>query len=126
MPPRGRIPRDNTFVEPGDVNEALTGAMVEVFFAIKHYYMRDKKFDTFQADIQQIQIVKLVSWFKRPNAREGPLDHRMSSVPRPRRRKIKKVRIAIALTSRWGPGAHRCGPQCGVSFGDRSATLFAV
>jgi hypothetical protein len=82
-------------VEPGDANEALTGAMVEAFFTIRHYYMRDKKFDTFQADIQQIQTVKLgasiaVSWLKRRNAREGSLDHRMSSVPRPRRGKIKK------------------------------------
>jgi hypothetical protein len=25
--------------------------MVEVFFAIGHYYLHDKKFDTFQADI---------------------------------------------------------------------------
>jgi hypothetical protein len=30
---------DNTFVEPGEVNEALTGAMVEVSFAIRHYYL---------------------------------------------------------------------------------------
>jgi hypothetical protein len=44
-----------------------------------HYYLRDKKFDTFQAEIQQIRIVKLgssimTSGFKRLNAREGPLD----------------------------------------------------
>ncbi|KAJ8597884.1 hypothetical protein M405DRAFT_855176 [Rhizopogon salebrosus TDB-379] len=71
--------RDNTFMEPGEVNEALTGAMVEVFFAIRHYYLCDKKFDTFQADIQQIKD-RQTRWinyffrFKRRNARERPLD----------------------------------------------------
>jgi hypothetical protein len=53
--------------------------MVEVFFAVRHYYLCDKKFNTFQADIQQIKIVKpggaiTSSGFKRHNAREGLLD----------------------------------------------------
>jgi hypothetical protein len=74
-----RVYRDNIFVEPGDVNEALTGAMVEVYFTIRHFYMREKKFDTFQADIQQIKIVKpgasiATLGFKRGNARDGPLE----------------------------------------------------
>jgi hypothetical protein len=47
---------------------------------IRHYYLRDKKFDTFQAGtIQQIKIVKpgasiAASGFKWRNAREGPSD----------------------------------------------------
>jgi hypothetical protein len=53
-----RVYRDNVFVEPRNVNEALTYAMVEVYFMIRHFYMCEKKFDTFQADIQQIKIVK--------------------------------------------------------------------
>jgi len=66
--------RDKVFVEPG-VNEALT--VVEVFFTMRHYYLRDKKFDTFQGEIQQIKIVKLggsiaTSGIKRLSAREGP------------------------------------------------------
>jgi hypothetical protein len=41
--------------------------------------LRDKKFDTFGADIQQIKILKpglsvTRSRFKRRNAREGPFD----------------------------------------------------
>jgi hypothetical protein len=56
MPPG--VYRDTASVEPGDVNEALQGAIIEVFFAIRHYYLRDKKFDTFQAGIQQIKIIK--------------------------------------------------------------------
>jgi hypothetical protein len=74
-----RVYRDNVFVEPGNVNEALTDAMVEVYFTIRHFYMREKKFDTFQADIQQIKIVKpgasiTTSGFKPRNARDGPLE----------------------------------------------------
>ncbi|KAJ8580754.1 hypothetical protein M405DRAFT_833766 [Rhizopogon salebrosus TDB-379] len=50
-----------------------------MFFSIRHYYLRDKKFDTFQADMQQIKIIKpgasiASSGFKRRNARDGPLD----------------------------------------------------
>jgi hypothetical protein len=54
-----RVYRDNVFVEPGNVNEPLTDAMVEAYFTIRHFYMREKKFDIFRADIQQIKIVKL-------------------------------------------------------------------
>jgi hypothetical protein len=42
-----RVYRDNVFVEPGNVNETLTDAMVEVYFTIMHFYMREKMFDTF-------------------------------------------------------------------------------
>jgi hypothetical protein len=46
------------------------GRSVEVSFVIRHYYLRDKKFITDQADIQQIKIVKpgnsiAMSGFKR-------------------------------------------------------------
>jgi hypothetical protein len=60
-------------------DEALTDAMVEVYFTIRHFYMCKKKFDTFQADIQQIEIVKpgasiTTSRFKQCNAQDGPLE----------------------------------------------------
>jgi hypothetical protein len=74
-----RVYRNNVFVEPGNVNEALTDAMVEVYFMIRHFYIREKKFDTFQADIRQIESVKpgasiATSGSKRCNARDGPLE----------------------------------------------------
>ena len=74
-----RLYRGNSLVEPADVNDALTGALVEVFFVVRHYYLRDKKFDTFGADIQQIKILKPGlsvgrSGFKRRNARDGPFE----------------------------------------------------
>jgi hypothetical protein len=71
-----RLYRGNSLV---NVNDALTGAVVQVFFVIRHYYLRDKNFDTFGDDIQQIKILKpgtsiARSEFKRRNAREGPFD----------------------------------------------------
>ncbi|KAJ8580664.1 hypothetical protein M405DRAFT_886016 [Rhizopogon salebrosus TDB-379] len=42
-----RVYRDKTFVEQRDVIEALTGAVVEVYFGIRHYYLCNKKFDIF-------------------------------------------------------------------------------
>jgi len=55
------------------------GAVVEVFFTMRHYYLRDKKFDTFQGEIQQIRVAKLggsiaTSGIKQRHAREGPWD----------------------------------------------------
>jgi len=46
---------------------------------MRHYYLRDKKFDTFQGEIQQIKMVKpggsiATSGIKRRNAHEGPWD----------------------------------------------------
>jgi hypothetical protein len=38
-----RLYRGESLVEPVDVNEALTGAVVQVFFIIWHYYLCDKK-----------------------------------------------------------------------------------
>ncbi|OAX32575.1 hypothetical protein K503DRAFT_776532 [Rhizopogon vinicolor AM-OR11-026] len=68
-------------MEPGDVDDALTliGAIVQVFFMIRHYCLRDKKFDTFRADIRQIKILKpgssiACSGFNRRNVHEGPFD----------------------------------------------------
>jgi hypothetical protein len=74
-----RLYRGNSLVEPADVNDALTGAVVQVFFMIRHYYLRNKKFDTFGADIQQIKLLKpgtsiARSGYKRRNARDGPFE----------------------------------------------------
>ncbi|KAJ8586732.1 hypothetical protein M405DRAFT_907697 [Rhizopogon salebrosus TDB-379] len=71
--------RDKTFMELRDVIGTLMGAVVEVYFGMRHYYLRDKKFDMFQAEIQQIRIVKpgssiVTSGFECCNAREGLLD----------------------------------------------------
>ncbi|OAX31895.1 hypothetical protein K503DRAFT_860572 [Rhizopogon vinicolor AM-OR11-026] len=74
-----KLYRGDSLVEPGHVDDALTGAVEQVFFVICHYYLRDKKFDTFCAGIQQIKILKpgssiTCSGFNRRNACEGPFD----------------------------------------------------
>jgi hypothetical protein len=79
-----------SFRRTGGVNEALKGTIVEVSFAIRHYCLRDKMFDIFQVNMQQIRIIKLgasiaASGFKRRNAREGLL----SSLLGPRQGRIK-------------------------------------
>jgi hypothetical protein len=66
-------------VEPWGINEALTCAIVKMFFVIRHYYLRHTKFDTFQADIQQIKFFKpgasiAAPGFKRRNTREDLLE----------------------------------------------------
>ncbi|OJA20361.1 hypothetical protein AZE42_07312 [Rhizopogon vesiculosus] len=47
--------------------------------SVRHYYLRNKNFDTFDTDIQQIKILKPGSsvgrsGFKRRNVREGPFE----------------------------------------------------
>jgi hypothetical protein len=54
-----------------------------VYFAIRHFYMGDKKFDTFRADIQQIKIVKLggsitIFWIQVMQRAGGSAGHRES------------------------------------------------
>ncbi|OAX32670.1 hypothetical protein K503DRAFT_776434 [Rhizopogon vinicolor AM-OR11-026] len=71
-----RLHHGCSLVEPVDVNDALTGAVVQVFFVMRHYYLRNKKFDTFGADIQQIKLLKpgtsiAHSVYKRRNAHDG-------------------------------------------------------
>jgi hypothetical protein len=65
-----RVYRDITFMEPEDVNETLRGAMVKVFFAIRHYCLRDKKFDAFHVDIQQINVIKPDSSISMPRFKQ--------------------------------------------------------
>jgi hypothetical protein len=85
------IYRDKVFVEPRDINEVLTGAVVEVFFTMRHYYLRDKKFNTFQGEIQQIKIVKPGgSIALESNGATLARDRGMSLNSRPRLGRIKR------------------------------------
>ena len=72
-----RVYSDKVFIKLGDINKALIGAVVEVFFTMRHYYLHNKKFDMFQGEISQIKIIKLggsivTSRFKWCSAHEGP------------------------------------------------------
>ncbi|KAG1875354.1 hypothetical protein C8R48DRAFT_769354 [Suillus tomentosus] len=47
---------DGHLVEPSHVNEVINGAIVEVHFGVLHWRIRD--FDTFQADVDKVVILK--------------------------------------------------------------------
>jgi hypothetical protein len=71
--------RDKASWNWGGVNEALKSTIAEVFFAVRHYCLHDKLLDIFQANMQQIKIIKpgasiTASGFKQRHAREGLLD----------------------------------------------------
>ena len=46
-----RVYRDKTFVEPKDVIGALTGAVVEVYFGMRHYYLREGPLDVIKVGL---------------------------------------------------------------------------
>ena len=46
------------FVLPINVTETIKGALVELTFRLKHYYIQDKQYDTFSATIEQIIVLK--------------------------------------------------------------------
>ncbi|EDR03105.1 uncharacterized protein LACBIDRAFT_307571 [Laccaria bicolor S238N-H82] len=45
-------------VLPMNVTETIKGALVELTFRLKHYYIQDKNYDTFSAAIEQIIVLK--------------------------------------------------------------------
>jgi hypothetical protein len=73
--------KDNSYIEPSAVNNALKGALVEVHFCIQHYRIKnkdaDKMSDSFSGQVQQIIILKdgipkSDNVYKRKNLLDGP------------------------------------------------------
>jgi len=73
--------KDNTYIEPRAVNNALKGALVEVHFCIQHYRIKNKDAaktsDSFSGQVQQIIILqdgipKNDNIYKRKNLLDGP------------------------------------------------------
>jgi hypothetical protein len=69
---------DDRFIKPVDVYEVLKGALVEVQFELHHYRIQKKKFDSFNATVQQVLVLKPgvarpATAFKRHNVEEGPV-----------------------------------------------------
>jgi hypothetical protein len=67
------------FVEPLEVTRALTNALVEVHFRIKHYHIarKDGAFDSFSGIVEQVVILKdgmpkAPNAYKRKKLRDGP------------------------------------------------------
>ena len=73
---------DGQFVEPNDVNGILGNALIEIHFSFKHYRIQregEKGFDSFTANIKQINILKRGAAkepnpYKRRNPRDGPFN----------------------------------------------------
>ena len=65
---------DQKFVECEDAYKALCGALVEVYFTLKHYHIKKEGYDSFTAIPLQVQILK---WAMKPSAtcniRTGPV-----------------------------------------------------
>ncbi len=51
--------KSGEFVEPQAVNGMLENALVDIHFALRHYFFREKKEDSFNASIEQITILQL-------------------------------------------------------------------
>lgn len=69
---------NNKIVDAHDVNDILEGALVEIQFELKHFSIQTKKIESFNASIQQVQILRPgesrpPTAFKRQNISEGPI-----------------------------------------------------
>ena len=71
------------FVELADVEETITGALVEIHFEFRHYHIKSKEQDSFNATVQQILVlqpgtIRPSTPYKRKSVREGPIRSRPS------------------------------------------------
>jgi hypothetical protein len=68
----------DTFVEVGNVNDIIRGALIEMHFELYHYNIRGKDQDSFNAQIQQIIVLqpgklRPITAYKQKNVRDGPI-----------------------------------------------------
>jgi hypothetical protein len=56
---------EDVLIQPGEVNEALNGAIVEVEFTMRHWQIQD--YDSFQATSQKITILRLGPYHHKSN-----------------------------------------------------------
>lgn len=68
----------NAFVEARNVNEIITGALVEMHFELYHFCIRASDQDSFNGRIQQILVLqpgktRPITAYKRKNVRDGPI-----------------------------------------------------
>ena len=73
-----RVFARDAFVEARNVNDVIRGALVEMHFELNHYCIRGKNQDSFNAHIQQIQVLqpgkpRPLNAYKRKNVRDGPI-----------------------------------------------------
>jgi hypothetical protein len=108
-----RVYKDDKYIEPSDVNNVLKGSLVEIHFSLKHYriFRRDegtKAFDSFNATIEQILVLKPgelreTSYYKRKNLLDGPYRPKPFSSTAEATTKNKNVAGSSASTTNPSP-----------------------
>ena len=73
-----RVYVGDRFVEPVDVNDTIRGALVEVHFELRHFFIAPDSYDSFNATIEQILVLQPGEAppdtpYKRKNVRDGPI-----------------------------------------------------
>ena len=73
-----RVFAKDAFVEVLNVNNMISGALVEMHFELYHYCIRATEQDSFNARIQQILVLqpgkpRPITTYKRKNVRDGPI-----------------------------------------------------
>lgn len=68
----------NRFIEVGDVNDVICGALVEIHCELHHYHIHADNRDSYNGIIQQILVLqpgkpRALNAYKRKNVREGPI-----------------------------------------------------
>ena len=69
---------EGRFVQPNDVQEMLRGALVEVHFELRHFYIQKDNRDSFNATVQQVlvlqpSVARPATAYKERNLLEGPI-----------------------------------------------------
>lgn len=73
-----RVYRNANFVELADVEDTIHGALVEVHFILRHYFISSDAYDSFNGIVEQILVLQPgellpQTVYKRKNVREGPI-----------------------------------------------------
>ena len=73
-----RVFRNGEAVQMADIEKAIAGVLVEVQFELRHFAITTKKFDSFNASLEQMQILELgrecpPNVFKRKDMADSPI-----------------------------------------------------
>ena len=94
-----RVFANEKFIEVGQVNEVIEGALVDLHFALFHFAIRKKNEDSFNGTMEQVLMLqpgepRPATVYKRKNVRDGP---------------IRLPRLPLAMTSEEPQAAEGSG-----------------
>jgi len=75
-----RVFANEKFIEVGQVNEVIEGALVDLHFELFHFGIRKKNEDSFNGSMEQVLMLqpgqpRPVTVYKHKNVRDGPIRH---------------------------------------------------